>query len=215
MNIFGSPLSPFVARVILACDHKGLEYNVVMPEGGLKTPEFLSMNPFGKIPTVKIGRSTLYESDVIVPYLDETHPKKKLIPGSAAAAGKARLIARISDLYVQAPILDLFRQIVGRSPKNAAAAKKAKEELNKGLDALNGYIKPGPSAIGKSFTIGDCYAVPALMFVSHTAPRFGIKDPFKGRPIIKKYWAAIKKHPSAKAQIAAMQKMMKARLGGT
>ena len=90
MNIYGSPLSPFVARVILACHHKGLKYDVVMPEGGLKTPEFLSMNPFGKIPTVKIGRSTLYKSDVIVPYLDEANTKKKLIPGSVAAAGKAR-----------------------------------------------------------------------------------------------------------------------------
>ncbi len=214
MIIYGSPLSPFVARVILACDHKGLDYEVVMPEGGLKTPEFLSMNPFGKIPTIKVGRNALYESDVIVPYLDEAHPKKNVIPASASAAGKARLIAKVSDLYVQGPTLQLFRQIVGRSPKNAAEAKQAKEELNKGLDILNGYIKPGPCATGKSFTIGDCYAVPALMFVIHAAPRFGIKDPFKGRPNIRKYWAAIKKHPSAKAQISAMRKMMKARLGG-
>ena len=46
MKIFGSPLSPFVARVILACDHKGIEHSVEMPEGGLKSPEFLSLNPF-------------------------------------------------------------------------------------------------------------------------------------------------------------------------
>ena len=214
MIIYGSALSPFVARVILACDHKGLDYEAVMPEGGLKTPEFLSMNPFGKIPTVKIGRNTLFESDVIIPFLDESHPKKKVIPASATAAGKARLIAKISDLYVQAPTLLLFRQIVGRSPKNKAEAKQAKDDLIKGLDILNGYIKPGPCATGKSFTIGDCYAAPALFFVIHAAPRFGIKDPFKGRPNVKKYFAAIKKHPSAKAQMAAMQKLMKVRLGG-
>lgn len=86
--------------------------------------------------------------------------------------------------------------------------------MNKGLDVLNGYIKPGPCATGKGFTIGDCYAVPALFFVVHVAPRFGIKDPFKGRPYVKKYWAAIKKHPSAKAQFSDMQKKMKARLKG-
>ncbi len=158
MIIYGSPLSPFVARVILACDHKGIAYDIVMPEGGLKTPEFLSMNPFGKIPTIKAGGTTLYESDVIVPFLDESHPKKKVIPASAAAAGKARLIAKISDLYVQAPALQLFRQIIGRSPKNKAEAKQAIESLNTGLDILNGYIKLGPCATGKSFTIGDCYA---------------------------------------------------------
>jgi len=213
MKIYGSLLSPFVARVILACDHKGLNYDIEMPAGGLKTADFLAMNPFGKMPTIKIGRATLYESDVIVSYLDEAHPKKKIIPGSAATASKARLIARISDLYVQAPTLKLFRQVIGRSPKNAAEANEAKEELNKGLDVLNGYIKPGPCATGRSFTIADCYTAPALLFVSYTAPQFNIKDPYKGRPNIKKYWSAIKKYPSARAQMAAMQAMMRARLG--
>lgn len=212
MKIYGSPLSPFVARVMLVCDHKGLPYDVAMPDGGLKTPEFLALNPFGKIPTVQDGRDTLFESDVIVPFLDEKYPKKKVIPASAAAAGKARLVARISDLYVQAPALILFRQVVGRSPKNKAEADGAIEAMNKGLDVLNHYIKPGPCATGKSFSIGDCYALPALFFVSHVAPLYGIKDPFKGRPNVKKYWAAIKKHTSARAQFKAMQKTMKARL---
>jgi|TARA_B110000438_G_C15619556_1_gene565922 glutathione S-transferase len=214
MKIHGSPLSPFVARVILACDHKGLSYGVVMPKGGLKTPEFLALNPFGKIPTVQDGQTTIFESDVVVEYLENKYPKKKIIPASAAAAGNVRLIARVSDLYVQAPALILFRQVSGRSPKNKAEAEQSIEDLNKGLDVLNHYIKPGPCATGKSFTIGDCYALPALFFVSHVAPLFGIKDPFKGRPNVKKYWAAIKKHPSAKAQYTAMQKTMKARLKG-
>lgn len=95
MIIYGSPLSPFVARVILACHHKGLAHEVVMPKGGLKTPEFLALNPFGKVQTVKDGAMTLYESSVIVPYLDGNYPKKNVIPASAAAAGKARLIATV------------------------------------------------------------------------------------------------------------------------
>lgn len=212
MKIFGSPLSPFVARVIIACDHKGIEHSVEMPEGGLKSPEFLSLNPFGKIPTIKDGRTSLYESGVIIPYLDDTRAKKKLIPGSASAAGKARLIATITDLYVQDPALDIFRQIVGRAPKDKKAAKEAAAKMEQGLDFLNGYIKPGPCAIGKSFTIADCYVPPALVFVIAAGARAGIKDVFKGRPNLKKYWAAIKKHPSAKKQITAMNKMMKDRL---
>ncbi len=212
MKIYGSPLSPFVARVILACDHKGLAYSLEMPESGLKSPDFLSLNPFGKIPTIKDGRTALYESGVIIPYLDDTRAKKKVIPGSAAAAGKARLIATVADLYVQAPALDIFRQIVGRAPKDKKAAKEAAANMEKGLDHLNGYIKPGPCAIGKSFSIADCYVPPALVFAVAAGNYAGIKDIFKGRPNLKKYWAAIKKHPSAKKQIAEMNKIMKDRL---
>ena len=212
MKIYGSPLSPFVARVVLACAHKKLKYSIEMPEGGLKTPDFLSMNPLGKIPTMKDGSTVLHESGVIVPYLDEKYPKKKVIPASPAAAGKARLIATVCDLYIQAPALILFRQAIGRSPKNKAEAKQARADLEKGLDVLNGYIKPGPCAIGKSFTIADCYAPPALLFARTVAPLYGIEDLFKGRPNVKKYWAAIKKHPSAKAHMAETQKMMRGRL---
>jgi glutathione S-transferase len=212
IKIFGSPLSPFVARVILACDHKGLKYTVEMPEGGLKSPEFLSMNPFGKIPTVKDGSTFLFESGVILPYLDDKHAKKPVIPASAASAGKARLIATICDLYVQEPALQLFRQVVGRGPQDKALADKAKADMEAALDVLNGYIKPGPCATGSSFTIADCYAIPALLFVTAVAPLFGIKDPLQGRPNVKKYWAAIKKHPSASAHMAETQKIMKARL---
>lgn len=213
MKIFGSALSPFVARVILACEHKGLDYSLVMPEGGMKTPEFLAMNPFGKMPTVKDGSTILYESNVILPYLDDKNPKKKkIIPAPPATAAKARVIATVCDLYVQAPSLDLFRQVVGRGPKDKAAAKKAMTDMEKGLDILNGYMKPGPCAMGKSFTIADCYAAPALLFVTAVAPLFGNKDILKGRPNVKKYWAAIKKHPSAKAHMAGTQKTMKERL---
>ncbi|NKB45450.1 MAG: hypothetical protein GKS03_14355 [Alphaproteobacteria bacterium] len=214
MHIYGSPLSPFVARVILACEYKGLKYTISMPEGGLKTPEYLALNPFGKIPTVKDGSTVIYESNVIVHYLDEKYPKKKkVIPASASAAGKAQVIARVCDLYVQEPALDLFRQIVGRAPKNKAAADKAKADMEKGLDILNGYISPGPCATGKSFTVADCYAIPALLFATSAGPQFGLKDPLKGRPNVKKYLAAIKKHPAAKAHMVETQKIMKDRLG--
>ncbi len=214
MHIYGSPLSPFVARVILACEHKGLAYSISMPEGGLKTPEYLALNPFGKIPTVKDGANVVYESNVIVAYLDDKYPKKKkVIPASPAAAGKANLIAKVCDLYVQEPALDLFRQVVGRAPKNKAAADKAKADMEAALDILNGYISPGPCATGKSFTVADCYAIPALLFATSVGQLFGLKDPLKGRPNVKKYYAAIKKHPTAKAHIAETQKIMKDRLG--
>ena len=212
MNIYGSPLSPFVARVMMTCDYKKLSYDLIMPEGGLKTAEYLSLNPFGKMPAIKDGRHVLYESGVIIDYLEDKYPQKRIIPKSATAAGKSRLIATICDLYVQPPTLILFRQIIGRSSKDRAEAKSALQDLNKGLDVLDQYINPGPCASGKRFTIADCYALPSLLFASSVTPRFGLKNPYKDYLNVKKFWATIKKHPSAISQYKIMKKIMEARL---
>ena len=78
MDVYGGILSPYVARVILTARHKGIKHKLKMPTGGLKSPEFLALNPMGKIPTIKDGSTVLYESSVIVDYLEAKYKKKRI-----------------------------------------------------------------------------------------------------------------------------------------
>ncbi len=215
MKIYGAILSPFVCRVLMALRHKGIKHEVEMPADGLKTPEFLKLNPIGKIPVMKDGATILPESGVIVEYIDTKFPKKKIIPGTAKAAGLARLIATISELYVQNVVTDLFRQ---RDPKtrDKKVVKEKLEELQKGLGILNQYMADsgGPWAVGKKFTIADCYALPALFFVLLMAPAFKIKDPLAKHKAVKKYWNALKRDAMTKQVIKEMDAMAKQFFGG-
>lgn len=209
MKVYGAILSPFVCRVILALQHKGIAHEVIMPKDGMKTPEYLAMNPMGKMPTLKDGATVIPESSVIVEYIDAKYPKKPIIPGSAKTAAKARLIATISDLYVQGVVTTLFSQ---RDPKtrDKALVKAKLAEVQKGLGILDGYLTPGgPWAMGKRFTIADCYALPALFFVNLVTPSFGVKDPFAGHKNVKKYWAALKRDPMGKKALKEMTAMAK------
>jgi glutathione S-transferase len=208
MEIYGGILSPYVARVILTARHKGLKHKLIMPEGGLKTPEFLAMNPLGKIPTIKDGKTILFESGVIVDYLDAKSKKNRIVPASAKDAARARLIAQVFAEYVQAPTLALFRQ---RDPatrdQKVVEAKLA--EINKGLDVAEKLLSGKAWAAGPKFTIADAYAVPCLFFMEAMLPQFGMADVTGGRRKFKKYVAAVKKNKLTAGVLAEMAEAMK------
>lgn len=214
MRIYGAILSPFVCRVLLALRHKGVQHEVIMPKDGIKTPEYLAMNPLGKVPTMKDGATVLPESSVICEYIDEKYPRKKIIPATPKAAAMVRLLATISELYVQNPATALFRQRDPESRDKAVVEEKL-AELDKGLEVLGQYMDAkGPWAMGKRFTMADCFALPALFFVQLAIPGFGVKDPLAKHKKVKKYWSSLKRTPLTKQVIKEMNAEAKQFFGG-
>src|SRR4051812_35154227 len=64
---------------------------VDIPKGDNKTPEFLAMNPHGKIPVLLDGDFALAESDAILWYVAERHPEARLLPPAGDLRGRARV----------------------------------------------------------------------------------------------------------------------------
>jgi glutathione S-transferase len=80
-TLYTTPLSANGRKVLAVSHHLGLSpevklVNVYKGEG--QTPEYLSINPFGKIPTLVDGGLTLWESNAILPYLSEAHGDYRL-----------------------------------------------------------------------------------------------------------------------------------------
>ena len=212
MIIYGRILSPYVARAVLAAKAKGFTYEVVFPKNGIKTPKFLKMNPFGKIPTLKDGKTIVYESNVIVAYLDAKSRTKKLVPGNAKAAAQVRLVAAIAAEYVQPPAIKLFRKKRGSPDPLDIPATIA--ELQKGLDVLEHVLVKGKFAGGTKFSLADVYAPPALLFAVGAGESFGVPNIIGKRPKLAKYWAAIQKNKLVKPVLAEMSDMMVDALAG-
>jgi len=76
MKLYGALASPYVARVVLAARHKKLDLPLEIPADGLKSPGYLAMNPFGKMPTLEHGGRHVIESEVICEYLEDLHPSR-------------------------------------------------------------------------------------------------------------------------------------------
>ncbi len=213
VTLYGAALSPFVARVMLACDCKGIAYQLTMPKDGIKSPNFLKLNPFGKMPTITDGNDVVYESSVIVDFLDAKYKKKKLIPSAAKAGAQARLVATVSAEYVQPGGLSIFRLIRAKST-DAAAMDAAKADLIKGLDVLEKLLSGKKFAAGGSATIADCFVIPALFFATEVGALAGITNALTSRPKLAAYWAGMKKNKMVAKLVGAMGARLQQILAG-
>jgi len=104
MEIYWISGSPFAWRVLLTAEVKGIPYEGKLLEaskGELKTPEFLAINPLGRVPAIRDGNFTLHESLAIMVYLDRKHPNPPLFGRTAEEAGRIfELISEfISDFW--------------------------------------------------------------------------------------------------------------------
>lgn len=206
MEIFGSILSPFVSRCALAARFKGLKHTIAMPKDGIKSPAYLKMNPLGKMPVMKDGSVVLFESNVIVEYLEAKSKAKRLLPAAPKAAAKVRLTAALFAEYVQPATLALFSHRDPASRDQAVVDAKLME-IAKALDVAEAAVGK-PFAVGK-FSMADCYALPALFFVHMMLPGFGIQNPLGDRPKLTAYWGRLQKDKLASGVLKEMGEALK------
>jgi len=98
LQLYSLSGSPFGWKVQLALEHLRLPYATTFlssDAGDLRNPAFLARNPHGKVPIIVDGSPTLFESDVIVEYLEDVHRTSttSLWPQSAPARALARRIS--------------------------------------------------------------------------------------------------------------------------
>jgi glutathione S-transferase len=204
MTIYGVPFSPYVARVVLAAGAKGLKYKVEMPADGFKSPAFLKMNPFGKMPILVDGGVTLFESSVIVEYLEAKGKGKALLPKGAKAAAAVRLLATISDQYVQPLGRRMYAQWKGKCA-DQDAQRAIEADLAQGFDALERRMAKAKYAAGARFSLADVYIAPTLFHMMGYAPLIGIADPLAGRKKLATYWQRLQKDKLVGALFAQMR----------
>jgi len=194
MKLYGALASPYVARVLLAARYKKLELPVEMPAGGLKSPEYLAMNPFGKMPTLEHGSRHVIESEVICEYLEELHPEPSILPGDALARAHARTVSRVVDLYVGPESSVMFRQM-NPATRDAAAVETAKAKLADALRILDGLMATGPWAAGE-FSLADCTLLPRVVLMQKTVvPVLGVPDPASAGPNLAAWWGKVNEEP--------------------
>ena len=131
-------------RIVLA--EKGLGFESVIVDvmkGETRTPGFLRMNPFGKVPVLVDGDLTLYEAGIINEYLDERYPDPPLLPESPAARARVRETIYWARQHLHAnlgPVLveTLLKPEPARDQEMIARRTKAIASALAGLEARIG-----------------------------------------------------------------------------
>lgn len=111
--------SPYAWRVWLALEHKRLAYQLNMlsfSERDSRKPEFLAINPRGKVPTIVDGDFALWESSAILEYLDERYPadnaSQLLFPGDVQQRATIRRKIREIDSLIGNAVERLVGQLL-------------------------------------------------------------------------------------------------------
>ena len=93
--VYEHPLSPYAQKVKLALDEKGVTYQTRMPAAigsGQPDQEFLKANPRGEVPALIDGDVKIFDSTIILEYIEDKWPTPALLPKSPAARADARTI---------------------------------------------------------------------------------------------------------------------------
>jgi glutathione S-transferase len=148
---FGSG-SPYAWKVWLALEYKGIPFEakrLSFDNNDTKTPEFLAINPRGRVPAILDDGFALWESAAIVEYLDERYPEKPLLPKDVKARATVRRMINEADNYLQAASSEIMEQAVYLTPaertaeRTANAKKQMMEELTRLEKCLKGDFLTG------------------------------------------------------------------------
>jgi glutathione S-transferase len=112
VRIIGSYASPYVRKVLVVLDLKGIAYEIdpIIPFMG--NDEFSKLSPIRRIPVLMDDRVTLSDSTVICEYLDDRHPEPAVRPADPVARARARWLEEFADTRMgEVFIWQLFNQV--------------------------------------------------------------------------------------------------------
>lgn len=152
--------SPYSWRVWLALEFKGIAYELKVlsfQAGDTKKPAFVAINPRHQVPTVVDDGFALWESMVILEYLDERFPGPKLYPGDARARAVVRRLAREAEEYLYKQGVDVVVDEFfwkGEEPADLEKVAKARETVREELAWFEAAMK-GDYLMGAEMTAAD------------------------------------------------------------
>lgn len=184
-------------RVKIALHEKGLPYEratLVLAQKDQKRPEFLELNPYGKVPVIDDGGQILFESCIINEYLDEKYPSPPLMPKEPEKKAKARILVDYGMAHFDSPYQKLRMELM-KEPKeqNQQVIDGAKSDLKKLLQRFETEIGDQQYLTG-DFSLVDADLLPRFTRLEG----FGVL-PDPSLPRLGKYLERMKARPSVQA----------------
>jgi len=155
-KLHGSPMSNYYNIVKLSLMEKGLDFEEVLTPPS-QNDEFLAISPMGKIPVLESDEGFLSESEVIVDYLEDTHPEPPLYPRSPFRKAEAKRIAHIAAISIDLPLRPLIATIFSGGQSSDELKASTRAQLERGLKGFARAVKLSPWLAGEEFGAADIF----------------------------------------------------------
>ena len=173
--LFEHPLSPYSQKVKLALLEKGITFSLVnlatMSEA--ERSDFVAWNPRAEVPVLVHDGFAVFDSTVILEYIEDSWPQPSLLPAGARDRARVRLIEEVMDTHFEANTWGLSEvEHFGRASGDLAArlTQFGTDEIQHWLAWLNGQLGNAPYFNGEGFGWGDVCVIPFV----NGATRFAI-----------------------------------------
>jgi glutathione S-transferase/RNA polymerase-associated protein len=105
VTVYDHPLSPYGQKVKIALLEKGIAFEAPMPDAlgsGATAGEFAAASPRGEVPALIDGGVTVFDSTVILEYIEERWPDPPLLPAEPAERARVRMLEDVMDTHFEA-----------------------------------------------------------------------------------------------------------------
>lgn len=168
LKLYEHPMSAFVMKVKMALNEKGLEYETVIPGGladGTAGGEFVEASPRAEIPALIDGDVEVFDSTIILEYLDDKWPTPPMRPASPAERARVRMIEDVMDTHYEPnnwgtmEVAKARRATGAQAEQMVAYARRNIEQLQRWLD---GQLGDREWFNGATFGWGDISVAPVV-----------------------------------------------------
>lgn len=198
ITLCGSTISNYYNKVKMVLLEKGIPFTEEKVGTGSQDEAVLAATPLGKVPFLRTPQGAMCESQVIVDYLEATHPQPALVPADPWQAAKVRELITFIELYLELVARQLYYKAFFGGELGQHEQAQIHKQLQKNITAFKRLAKFSPYVAGDTFTMADCAAFASLPLVGMATKAIYGEDMLAANGIdMKAYLATVGTRPSA------------------
>mgnify|MGYP003336572962 CR=1 FL=1 len=180
MKLVGSNTSPYVRKVRIVMAEKKLDYTYLLEDPGSPTTKINEFNPLGKVPCLVMeGGEAIFDSRVIVEYLDTLSPVGKLIPASGRERAEVKTWEALADGLLDAALLVRYEATwSGRGTEQRCQAwmDKQMSKVHSALGAMSHGLGEKAFCSGIHLSLADIAVGSALGYLDFRFADLGWRE---------------------------------------
>ena len=195
VDVYGDARATCTQRVLILLEELDLKYDlksVDLSKGDHKTPEFMELQPFGKVPAIKYDDRVVFESRSILRYIAKNNVEIKDFLGGT----DVDIWLEVESQNYNPPVSRIVNEKLFKKWRGERAdlevVKSSVEELERVLDVYERRLATVPYIAGEEFSIADISHIPYTNYLL----KCGYKELYKGRPNVYKWLKRIIKRDS-------------------
>ena len=157
MALFSDPMDHYSHRVRIVMEEKGVTSEIIDTDANNLSDEILEVSPYAELPVLVDRDVCLYDSLILMEYLDERFPHPPLLPVYPVSRAHIRLFIQRIEKYWSM----IFDELV-QGNQTEAKAKKLRTELKSQIMGMSQILKEKPYFMSDEFSLVDCCIAPIL-----------------------------------------------------